>query len=133
MFGQFQCMGHHFHLILVTEIDFALRISNFHIFLELFQIFSGNKDIIWNLLLWPNSTYWAWFPFNSSHRLQFCIQIFKFFLEFFQILSENSFKFPISQIWTYGSSFPFHFHPWVHFCTQSQTIQLFLSVWNTEL
>ena len=39
IFGQFQHIGHHFHLILVTEIDFALRISNFQIFLELFQNF----------------------------------------------------------------------------------------------
>ena len=24
-FAQFQCIGHHFHLILVTEVDFVLR------------------------------------------------------------------------------------------------------------
>ena len=35
-FDQFLCMGHHFHLISVAEIDFALRISNFKIFLDFF-------------------------------------------------------------------------------------------------
>ena len=49
--------------------------------------------ILWNLLFLPISSYWAWFPFNFSHGLQFCTQIFKIFLEFFQILSENSHKF----------------------------------------
>ena len=29
---QFQCIWHHFHLILVNEIDFALRISNFLVY-----------------------------------------------------------------------------------------------------
>ena len=54
MFGQFQCMGHHFHFVLVTEIDFALRIPNFQIVWEFFQIFSGNMGILWNLLFLAN-------------------------------------------------------------------------------
>ena len=43
-----------------------------------FQHFSGtfpDMDILWKLLLWPNSTYWAW-----SHSI--CTQIFKIFWNF---------------------------------------------------
>ena len=47
--GPFQSMWHHFHLILASEIDFLLRISNFPFFLEHFQNFSDNLEILWNL------------------------------------------------------------------------------------
>ena len=114
-----------FHLILITEIDFALTISNFNIFLELFQIwiFSGN---CYFGQIQPIG--------HDSHSI--CTQIFKIFLEFFQILSENLkilLNLLFSQISTYGELFPFHFHCWVHFCTQNQTIQFVLFIWNTGL
>ena len=85
-------MGYHFHLILVTEIDFALRISNFHIFLELFWIFSGNMDILWNLLLWSNSV----IPIPYKSQTSIMHPDFQTFSGIFPDIiwkSENSFKF----------------------------------------
>ena len=45
-FGQFQHMGHHFYSILVTEINFKGKISEFLIFLKMSLIFSGNMITI---------------------------------------------------------------------------------------
>ena len=35
IFGQFQHIGHHFHIFSVTESDFALRLSDYEICQEL--------------------------------------------------------------------------------------------------
>ena len=79
IFGQFQHIGHHVHLILIIEIDFALRISNFQIFLELFQKISrfpehfwNNSRKIWILKFWlQNQAQW---PKLSGKNTQ-CIEI----------------------------------------------------------
>ena len=74
-FHQFLCMGHHFHLISVTEIDFALRISNLKIFLDFFQEifwnFSGNLEIFQSLLCLANFNILGIFPtqFRSQNLI----------------------------------------------------------------
>ena len=77
IFGQFQHIGHFFHSILVTEVDFKLRISNFKNFLELFQNFLELWKFWGTCQFWLISTYWASFPLNFSHWVQFNSQNFK--------------------------------------------------------
>ena len=77
VWGQFQHIGYHFHSILVTEIDFEVRISKFIYFWNL----SRNFVEIWKFSricsFGPIPTYWVSFPLNFSHWNGFWAQNFK--------------------------------------------------------
>ena len=75
--GQFQHIGYQSHSVLVTEIDFEVRISKFIYFWNL----SRNFLEIWKFSricsFGPIPTYWVSFPLNFSHWNGFWAQNFK--------------------------------------------------------
>ena len=85
-------MGHHFHLISVTEFDFTLRIPNIKISLDFFL------EIFWKSGNFPEFAMFGQFQYKGHHfhlilvtEIDFALRITNFhtFLEFFQIFSGN--------------------------------------------
>ena len=119
-FHQFLCMGHHFHLISVTEIDFALRISNLKIFLDFFQ------EIFWISGNFPEFAMFGQFQCMGHHfhsivdtEIDFALRIsnFHIFLEFFHsvLVTELNFELRISNFqffwiffWKYSGNLENH-------------------------
>ena len=89
-FGQFQYIGYFSHSVLVTDLDFQLRISNFQLFWNL-EI--GNLEIPGNWLVLANVNILAIFPtqfrsltliFNSEFQISNFSGIWK--LEIWKLL-----------------------------------------------
>ena len=120
-----------FPLSLGHKTWFWTQNFKFPIFLDFFRKYSGNLEILRNLLFSPISMYGASFPLDFSHCNWFCTQNIKFqsfldfssgnFLEIWK-LSRVCYVWPISM---YGASFSLNLSYWNRFCTHNIKFQHF--------
>ena len=121
--GQFQYIGYFSHSVYVTELDFELRISNFPFFWIFFRKYSGNLEILRNLLFFTNFYVWGIISSWFQSWNWFCTQNIKSqnFLDFFSRNFLEIRKFSrvcyVRPILMYGASFLLDFSHWNWFCT----------------